>query len=157
MMKYLKYLPLILITGLNFSCSNFQIPNKIDEEKFRFENFQVLKGPQLELVSLMCYRKKISDWYGARQYEAGDHTLLVKAEVETKRQAYVTFNVNLAAGHNYILNRTIEGENISIWIEDIDSGMKVSTIETAQLELYRNHKSMYYTKEEKKACEGSSI
>mgnify|MGYP000429730673 CR=1 FL=1 len=155
-MKYFKIIVLVLLGSLGLSCS-LQIPVDIDEGKFRFENFKVLNGPQLESISLLCYRKKPSDWFGARQYEAGEHKLLVKAEIEPKRQAYVTFNVKLEASHNYILNRTIEGESISIWIQDIDSGLKVSTIETTQLELINIHKYIYYAKEEKKACEASSI
>jgi len=156
-MKYVKIGVLILLSSAILSCSNMQISKDIDEDKFRFQNFQVLSGPVLESVSLLCYRKKITDWHGARQYEAGEHTLLVKAEIKFERQAYVTFNVKLNAGHNYILNRTIENEEISIWIEDIDSGMKVSTIETAQLKFINRHKLIYYAKEEKKACKSSSI
>jgi len=156
-MKHSKTFSLLLVAAVSFSCSNMKAPKKIDEGKFRFQNFEVLSGPQLESIRLLCYRKKPSDWFGARQYEAGEHKLFVRAEIEPRRQAYVSFNVKLAAGHNYILNRTIEGESISIWIEDIDSGLTVSTTETTQLELINNHKHFYYTNKEKKACEKSSI
>jgi len=157
MIKYFKVTLIVSIIFLSMACSNLQIKTKIEEGKFRFENFQVLSGPQLESISLLCYRKKPTDWHGARQYDAGKQTLLVKAIIKYEKQAYVTFNIKLAAGQNYILNRTIVGDKISIWIEEKESGLKVSTIETASLELINRHKMVYEAKEEKKACKASSV
>ena len=117
------------------------LPIKADikDGHFRFENFKRTKSPNKELVHLMCYAKKPTSWAQPKQYQAGEHDLWVKALVyrqdvpNSEKHAFANFKVNLEQGKNYMINRKVEGEHISLWIQEVESGVGVSDVVVAQL------------------------
>ncbi|MDA8621937.1 hypothetical protein N9L48_04740 [Psychrosphaera sp.] len=99
------------------------------------------RGADKEYVYLMCHRKRVTTWSNPKQFLSGKHNLWVKAEVSkrdtanSKRVAFVNFELELDAGENYTLNRKVDDEQISIWIQNTESGKAVSEVKTAKLEI----------------------
>lgn len=138
----MKKLTLILTGFFSFiisGCTLLPIKAQIKEEHFRFENFKRDKGRQLEYVHLMCFKNKPITWTQPKQYTVGEHELWVKARVlrrdipNNKREAFAHFKVNFEAGKSYMLNRKIDEDNISIWIQEVDTGIGVSDVVVAEL------------------------
>jgi hypothetical protein len=137
--KMLRNLTHIITSLLIVSCATLPIKKEIADGKFRIENFQSETGKQREYVYLMCHRKSESGWTQARQYDAGEHSLWVKAVVSDRdfpsaeKNAFVRFDMDFQEGGNYLLNRKIDDDNISVWITNKDTGLQVSEIITEEL------------------------
>ena len=122
-----------------FLCGFLPIKADVKDGHFRFENFKRTKSPDKELVHLMCHAKKPTSWTQPKQYQAGEHDLWVKAQVyrdntpASEKHAFANFKVNLEQGKSYMLNRKLEGEHISLWIQEVDTGVSVSDVVVAQL------------------------
>lgn len=92
-------------------CSNLPIKTDIKEDHFRLENFKREQGVDLEYVHLMCFKKRPTQWAEPKQYISGEHDLWVKASVSnpdvlnSQKEAFVNFNVNLDSNKSYMLNR----------------------------------------------------
>ncbi|PKH91431.1 hypothetical protein CXF76_11710 [Pseudoalteromonas sp. 78C3] len=120
-------------------CSNLPIKTDIKEDHFRLENFKREQGVDLEYVHLMCFNKKPTQWAEPKQYISGEHDLWVKARVSnpdvlnSQKEAFVNFNVNLDSDKSYMLNRKREGDKISIWIQEVETGTVVSQVLTDEL------------------------
>ena len=75
------------------------------------------------------------------EYLSGEHDLWVKAVVSktdiqnSRREAFVNFDVELAAGNTYVLNRKVDEKQISIWIQNAETGVVVSDVKVAKLAL----------------------
>jgi len=139
------------------SCSILPLEKEIKANHFRFENFrQDIKFPS-ELIYLMCYRKRPTDWAEPKQYLGGDHELWVEANISSStmntKEAFVLFKVKLDSGKSYMLNRKIEGERISIWIQESESDLKVSEVITTDLSMVALGKRVF----RKNQCKTSSI
>ena len=115
------------------------IKSDIKDGHFRFENFKQVKSPDKELIHLMCHAKKPTSWAQPKQYRAGKHDLWVKAQVyrhnvpASEKHAFANFKVNLEQGKSYMLNRKVDNEHISLWIQEVDTGVSVSDVVVAQL------------------------
>ncbi|WP_231612837.1 hypothetical protein [Pseudoalteromonas sp. NZS11_1] len=87
----------------------------------------------------MCFNKKPTQWAEPKQYISGEHDLWVKASVSnpdvlnSQKEAFVNFNVNLDSDKSYMLNRKREGDKISIWIQEVETGTVVSQVLTDEL------------------------
>lgn len=139
----LKIFILILAAFTVTSCSVFSSEITIQENHFRFENFKRDRSSLLESVYLMCHLKRPSTWTQARQYVSGEHNLWVKVKTyesdkpNSLKIAYANFKVNLKSGGNYMLNRVMKDDKISVWIQEVDSGTKVSSIKTVDMKYPR--------------------
>jgi len=150
---------IVVNTALLVSCSLFPIKTEIQEGHFRFENFKRDKGLDREYVYLLCYRKKPSDWFEPRQYIAGEHVLWVKAHTNKRsvknsaKEAYVNFDIKLLPDKSYMLNREIDKNSISIWIQETETGNVVSEVKTVDLERPFLMQELH----DKKMCDSSTI
>ena len=130
----LLLIPLLSLTLLG--CSVLPIKAEIKADHFRFENFKRDKETQLEYIHLMCFHKKPTTWDEPKQYLEGEHNLWVRASIArrdipySQREAFVNFKVKLAADKSYMLNRKIVDDNISLWIQEVDTGISVSKVLT---------------------------
>lgn len=121
------------------ACANLQPAATIKEGHFRFENFYMAHKNPNELVFLACFRKKKSEWIQARQFEAGEHDLWVSAVTQlpsvknSKKSVYLNFKVKLEANKNYRLNSTRNEGDISVWIENKETGEMVTEVQTGEL------------------------
>lgn len=121
-------------------CSSLPITTEIKEDHFRFENFKRDIGPNLEYVHLMCFHKKPVGWAEPKQYPSGKQNLWVKARVlhedflNSEKEAFVNFNVDLKPEISYMLNREINENNITLWIQEVNTGVVVSDVKTETLE-----------------------
>lgn len=136
-----KYL--FITTAIIFllsACSALPIKTAVKEDKFRFENFKRDDGPQIQQVYLMCWNKRPTSWAEPKQYDAGKHNLWVKATTSRRdlpnstREAYANFQLEFEAGKSYMLNRKIEDDRISIWIQEVETGIAVSDVISATLD-----------------------
>lgn len=129
----------VAVIGMS-GCANVPVKAEVQEGKFRFENFKDDRGYDLQYVHLMCRYKRPIAWAESTiQYDAGPQSLWIKADIITARkersagEAYVHFDVDLAAGHTYTVKRDIKGHDISIWIENMDTGEKITEVAQAVL------------------------
>ncbi|MCF7499864.1 hypothetical protein [Pseudoalteromonas sp. L1] len=135
----IKHSSLVVSAVLMTACSALPIKKDIDEGKFRVENFQYEHGKQRDYVYLMCNSKSVSAWEQARQYEAGEHVLWVKAVISerdfpsSEKNAFARFDMNFKEGGNYTLNREVKGDKISIWFADKETGNQASEVITKEL------------------------
>jgi hypothetical protein len=152
------HLSLILILGLS-GCGIFPVDTAIQENHFRFENFKRDVTDDAEFVYLMCSHKKPIGWEQAKQYESGEHNLWVMVETFERdipasyKVAVVNFNVNLQAGANYMLNRKIDKRKALLWIQDVETGLIVSDVLTAELK----RPLSYHFLEKRKQCETGTV
>ncbi len=137
-MKKMNILWLFLSSAL-VSCSHLPVKAQVKEHHFRLENFSAEQGTKSELVYLMCFHKRPTEWSAPKQYLAGEHQLWVKASVEDRglgqdvKEAFVQFKVKLEAGKSYMLNRAIEDNQISLWIQETETGAKASDVIVTKL------------------------
>lgn len=138
----MKFTTLSVVLSIGFllgGCSILPLKANIKENHFRFENFKRDNGPDIEYVHLMCFHKKETFWAEPKQYISGKHDLWVKASISKRgianssKEAFVNFDVNLAANKSYMINRKIENNKISMWLQEVDTGIKVSSIKVAEL------------------------
>ncbi len=122
------------------ACSTMPFEPKISEGKFRFENFKrTNKTRTNEFVSLMCLNNKPTGWQEPMQFEAGEQKLWVHARTyqqglkNSKVEAFIRFDVNLKAGISYMLNRDLEKDTMTIWIQEVKSGISASERVTVEL------------------------
>ena len=124
---------------LGFLSACIHLPVTVKDNHFRFENFRTLDKNPVELVRLMCFRKKPTYRINTKQYVSGKHSLWLMATIEVNKHQYLAkeavanFNVTLEAGKSYMPNRKIQQGNISMWIQEVDSGLIVSDIVTKEL------------------------
>ncbi len=139
-MKNLKLLLISALSVVSIGCSTLPLKAEIKENHFRFENFKRDKSSKLEYVHLMCFHKKPTTWAEPKQYLSGEHNLWVKASVSKRgipsstKEAFVNFKVKLESDKSYMLNRKIVDDKISLWIQEVDTGLGVSDVITADLE-----------------------
>ena len=138
-MKSLSLFVSSVLVSVLAGCSTLPMTAQVEDGKFRFENFKMIKGSQNESVHLMCYLHKPTGWSQPKQYEAGKHLLWVKANVEndsienSTKSAYASLNVELEANKSYMLNRERDGDKISLWVQEVDTGVRVSDIVVTDL------------------------
>ncbi len=158
----MKNLKLFLISALSLSalgCTVLPIKVEVKEQHFRFENFKRDKTSTLEYVHLMCYRKKPTSWTQPKQYLGGEHDLWVKASISkrhipnSKKEAFVNFKVNLEPGKSYMLNRKVDDDKISLWIQEVDTGLGVSEVLSTELK----QPLLVEYNLRKKQCESGSV
>jgi hypothetical protein len=158
-MKNLTWFLLLAVSITSLGCSVFPIKATVKENHFRFENFKRDKGPTREFIHLMCFRKKPIGWAEPTQYLGGEHDLWVKARISkrgtlnSRKEAFVNFKVNLAPGKSYMLNRKIEDDQITLWIQEVDTGLGVSEIIIADLK----RPKIIENNLRKQQCESGSI
>lgn len=146
----------ILVLGLLASCS--QLPVVVKDNHYRFENFRTNDKDPEEFVILMCFRKKPTSWSEPKQFLSGKQNLWLRAIIKGNanqylpKEAVANFNVTLDAGKNYMANREIQQNNISLWIQEVESGVIVSDIITKEL-VYPTFKGNL----RKKQCKTSSV
>jgi type IV secretory pathway ATPase VirB11/archaellum biosynthesis ATPase len=158
----MKNLKLLLLSAISFtSIANTTLPLKaeIKENHFRFENFKRDKSSNLEYVHLMCYQKRPTTWAEPKQYLSGEHDLWVKASIskrnisQTTKEAFVNFKVKLKPGKSYMLNRETVDDKMSIWIQEVDTGLGVSDVMIADLK-----KPLIFDESmRKRQCESGSV
>ncbi|WP_206483873.1 hypothetical protein [Thalassotalea sp. G2M2-11] len=138
-MKNLKLLSILAICVTSLGCSVLPVKVGVKENNFRFENFKRVNGSDSEYVHLMCHQKKPTSWAQPKQYLSGEHDLWVKASTSNRhipnstREAFVNFKVKLEPNKNYMLNRKVVDDKISIWIQEVDTGLGVSEVLVTQL------------------------
>lgn len=140
-MKKFKILITYCVSFFLVSCGILPFKSEIKENHFRFENFKRYIGNPVESIHLMCFKKRPTSWTEPRQYLGGEHLLWVEANVFNQssliggKKAFALFKVKLDSGKSYMLNRKIEGEKISIWIQESDTGLRVSGVVTTDLKI----------------------
>jgi len=111
--------------------------SSIREGHFKIEYFKDKHKHGTDLVFLTCDRQKQNYSYArTKQYPAGRHNILVTAYTEGASiigYSYVQMMVNLEAGKRYQLARKVDGENISIWLEDANTKANVSGVVKAKV------------------------
>lgn len=138
MKKIQRNILLTLIMLPLYIAADTSLPH-IKDNHFRFENFKRNLSFTHEYIYLMCAHKKVTGWSEPKQYIGGEHNLWVKASIENQndsgslKETYVNFKVNLIAGKSYMLNRTHNDNKVSLWIQEVNSGIKVSEVVTSQL------------------------
>jgi hypothetical protein len=158
-MKIFKCFLTFFVSVFIASCGILPLKTEMKVDHFRFENFKRDISSPSELVYLMCYRKKPTHWSEPKQYLGGEHELWVEANISeptsptSDKEAFVLFKIKLDSGKSYMLNRKIEGEKISIWIQDTESGLKVSKVITTDLNIAAFGKRTF----RKKRCKSGSI
>ncbi|XOV80135.1 MAG: hypothetical protein ACFHVJ_04065 [Aestuariibacter sp.] len=139
-MKFKQILSGIVALSVLSGCSVFPIQTSVEAGHSRLENFILDDGTRLEQIRLMCYRNKLNDRSSARQLEAGDHALWVKARIETRGlpnrtlEGYAQLNAKLHEGKEYTLNRKVEDDSITLWIQELDSNQRVSEVASIELQ-----------------------
>jgi hypothetical protein len=120
-------------------CSVLPIPIQVKADHFRLENFVEDSGGKTTQVYSMCHLQRPTSFKSARQYEAGQHSVWVTSLVSKNglpsgtRAAYAHFEADFAAGKNYRIAQTAQNGQVSIWIEEIESGNKVTPIVAAKM------------------------
>jgi len=156
-MKNSKWFLTCFVSMFLSGCSILPLKKEIEINHFRFENFKQDVGEPSELVYLMCFKKRPTSWAEPKQYLGGEHELWVEANVSTSpmnnKEAFVFFQVKLDPGKSYRLNRKIEGEKISIWIQNSESALRVSEIITTDLNVVALGKKVF----RQKRCKAGSI
>lgn len=138
-MKNLKLLLISTLSVASMGCSTLPFKTEIKDNHFRFENFKRDRSSKLEYVHLMCFHKKPVAWAEPKQYLSGEHDLWVKASISesnipnSTKEAFVNFKVKLESNKSYMLNRKIVDDKISIWIQEVDTGIGVSEVLTSDL------------------------
>ena len=138
-MKNFKLLLISALSVASVSCSTLPLKAEIKENHFRFENFKRDKSSKLEYAHLMCFHKKPISWTEPKQYLSGEHDLWVKASISERdipnstKEAFVNFKVKLESNKSYMLNRKIVDNKISLWIQEVDTGIGVSKVLTSDL------------------------
>lgn len=114
------------------SCN--QLPVMVKDNHFRFENFKRNVDQPLEIVQLMCEHKKPIAWTEPKQFLSGEQNLWIQAIIWDKGNSYLAkeavanFIITLNAGKSYMVNRKIQDENISLWIQEVKTGVVVSDV-----------------------------
>ncbi len=126
------------------SCGITPFKRDIADGKFRLESFHIPYKTLDTRIYLMCNKKKPVGWAVAKQYPAGKHSLWVKVDVKPRSmgyrgQAHINFEMEFEAGKNYRLNKKADGRNITVWIEEKDTGIVKSKVITTYL-----HQPMQY-------------
>ncbi len=138
-MDRLKILIIIILAATISSCGILPFKESVKDDHFRFENFKRNITSKEIYVHLMCYRKQPVGWAQPKQYLAGQHVMWVKAMTQDRnfpsstKYAFAKFAVNLQAGKSYMLNRKLDGSSISMWIQEIETGIHASNIIVTQL------------------------
>lgn len=128
-----------IISSFLLGCETLPIRAEIKEDHYRFENFVQNVEPKHEYIFMACHRHKPTGWNVAKQYPAGPQNLWIKAAKYTTttsnvpRVAYFNLQTNLEAGKSYMPNRKIEGNKIALWIQEVESGERVTEILEAEL------------------------
>jgi hypothetical protein len=158
-MKNFKHLFVIVASMFIVSCGILPFKSEIKENHFRFENFKKEVGNPAESINLMCFRKRPTSWTEPKQYLSGEHLLWVEADIYNQsssigsKTAFALFKVKLDSGKSYMLNRKIEGEKISIWIQESETGLRVSGVVTTDLKIVANDNNYLRVKR----CKTSTI
>lgn len=122
-------------------CGILPFDTAIKENHFRIENFKRDVSYDLEYVFLMCSHQKPTDWQNPKQFLSGEHNLWVKVETmrrnvpQSTRVAIVNFEVDLKPNKNYMLNRKIVDHEAVVWIQEVDTGLIVSKLLRADLDV----------------------
>ena len=141
MMKSIQLIMLAIIILIVSGCSVLPLSSSIDEGHFRFRNFINDTSINTEYIHLMCHKKRPIGWTQSKHYLGGEHDLWVRAIVSktdiqnSRREAFVNFEVELAPGNTYVLNRKVDEKRISIWIQNAETGVVVSDVKVAKLKL----------------------
>ena len=141
MMKSIKLVVAAIIGSIVSGCSVLPLSSSIDEGHFRFQNFINDTSRNTEYIHLMCHQKRHVGGNQSKEYLGGEHNLWVKAVVaktdiqNSRREAFINFEVDLEAGNTYMLNRKVDEKQISIWIQNAETGVVVSDVKVAKLEL----------------------
>ena len=158
-MKIIKITITSLILLSLFSCKNFPVNTQIKTGYFRLEEFRHARINQSERIYLMCYKQKPKKGIARKQFPAGKHNLWVMASLanhDTFRihgQTFVNIDVTLEANKSYAFNSKIKDNDLWIWIEDVDTGTKVSRPIQTQL-----GSPAFITDDKiRKACKSSTI
>lgn len=125
-------LSVALFTGFLSGCEVLPIQTEIKQDHFRFQNFVQNVQPDHEYIFLACHRHQPTGWSVAKQYPAGAHNIWIKAEkfddelTGQPKVAYFNVKTTLEAGKSYMPIRKIDGKKITLWIQEVDSGKRVS-------------------------------
>jgi hypothetical protein len=81
----------------------------------------------------MCENNRPNDEIEILDVEAGEHILYVRSRVinsnllfKNVREAVVRLDVNLEGGKRYTLNQDREDDNVTLWLQEADTGLIVS-------------------------------
>jgi hypothetical protein len=138
-MRNLKLILILVLSVTSLGCGVLPIKSEVKNNNFRLENFKRDKGSELEYVHLMCFQKKPTTWAQPKQYLSGEHDLWVKASISYRnipnstKEAFVHLKVKLEPNKNYMLNRKVVDDKISIWIQEVETGLGVSEVMLAEL------------------------
>ncbi|MBU3005122.1 hypothetical protein [Paraglaciecola arctica] len=158
MLKFNLSLVFLLVLSLS-GCGILPFETAIKENHFRFENFKRDMDDDLEYVYLMCSHKKPIHWQQPKQYESGKHNLWVMVETFQRdipisyKTAVVNFDVDLQADKSYMLNRKIVKRKALLWIQEVDTGLIVSDVLSAELK----HPISYDFLEKRKQCKTGTV
>ncbi|MBA6381302.1 MULTISPECIES: hypothetical protein [unclassified Colwellia] len=138
-MKKIKLLFLYFLVAMSSSCAFSPIKTEVKENHFIFENFINNNETEIEYIHLMCSKKKLAYWTEPKQFLADEYDFWVKADITKNNRvgankvAFFHFKVNFESGKRYMPNRVLEKNKISIWIQEVGTGTRVSKIETKNL------------------------
>lgn len=116
-----------------------QIKASIEAEHYRFENFKDIGSKYREYLVRGCRDddNNAHSWQVPRQYKEGNDTFWVQASMskpsvpDSMYYAYAEISANFEENKSYMLNRQRNGFNVSIWVQEVDTGIVVSnTVKT---------------------------
>ena len=140
-MKY-SLLLITILCALFSGCSIFPIQTEVKQDHYRFENFIRKIQSEHEYIYLSCFRQRPTGWRNPKQYPAGEQNLWITAKLTKPyiqkliKEAHFNFKVTLESGKSYMPNREIDGEKISLWIQEVETGIRVSDVLVADLEIH---------------------
>lgn len=119
-------------------CSALPIKASIEEGHYRLEGMQKETFDYTEFLSAGCFvqRPLVRAAGGVTTRQAGEDSFWVEANVKPPgmrgaRYAYVKLTGNFEEQKRYFLNRSREGDQISIWAQEVGSETIVSNVAKA--------------------------
>ncbi|MCC2615324.1 hypothetical protein LJ739_03620 [Aestuariibacter halophilus] len=124
--------------GVN-GCAVINADDTIAADSIAFENFNNQDDASPQRVQLMCHNQMPTEWNRPLQFEQGQHKLWVQATLRqrdvpaSEREAYVLLEAELDGGKRYMLNRSIDDDTITVWVQERETGKQVSNAVSATL------------------------
>lgn len=117
-------------------------------EQFRLRNLHDERLNEQLTVYQSCYAGRDAPYLVSREYPAGKQQLLIRAmkqykleprlahhEIHTAPEIYFVLPGNFKAGHIYAIKAEDQGNNLSVWVEDVASGEIVTEKVAQELKL----------------------
>lgn len=153
----------LCLAGCSSSYNVFTEQSQIQENEARFDYFAQRVSPEREFIGLMCRNQRLTGVAQLRDLPPGEHVLWVKAVLyganhnsASLKEATAKFNVTLDGGKRYTVLRDRDGDELTLWIAESDSGEVVSDVITAQASPRTASNKLNYNEQRNQCREGTA-